>query len=301
MRRLLLSWKNAHIGVGCTCPCPFPQRGLMSCISLVPPPLAVWCRQPSQPVAGRRGGAPHDVLRVHGGRVCVRAALRRGAGGAAGVVADGRRLRLQWSQRGRVELPGYDFGRAVPHDGGWVLRRGGWVLEEEAAQGRQAVDGTWGTKVEAQNGLACLPAALPPGRTSGAGGRRVYSGVHRVTLSQPNICIWSYCYTQWLYICQVPAHPHTPLAGLRLPPSLVQVRSSGFGLLNSIGRLSSVATTLAAGWLLELAVWAPLVLAAALLAAGSVAMMLLPEPAGGAARGCHVCTMPCVSLCVCTC
>ncbi|MEW5319852.1 MAG: hypothetical protein WDW38_010974 [Sanguina aurantia] len=58
------------------------------------------------------------------------------------------------------------------------------------------------------------------------------------------------------------------------------VRTSGFGLLNSIGRLSSIGTTFAAGALLDVALWAPLALAAVLLAVGSVAMMLLPESAG---------------------
>lgn len=64
------------------------------------------------------------------------------------------------------------------------------------------------------------------------------------------------------------------------PPA--QVRASGFGLLNAIGRMSSFVTTYAAGALLEVKLWAPLVVAAVLLALGSVAMMLLPEPAGAA-------------------
>eukprot|EP00798_Chlamydomonas_sp_ICE-L_P025299 gene25299-10953_t len=63
---------------------------------------------------------------------------------------------------------------------------------------------------------------------------------------------------------------------------LHQVRSTGFGLLSSVGRLSSFITTLAAGALLDLALWSPLVVAAVLLAAGSTAMMMLPEPAGKA-------------------
>ncbi|KXZ54800.1 hypothetical protein GPECTOR_4g871 [Gonium pectorale] len=58
------------------------------------------------------------------------------------------------------------------------------------------------------------------------------------------------------------------------------LRSSGFGFLNALGRVSSFATTYAAGALLERALWAPLALAAALLAAGSAAMLSLPEPAG---------------------
>eukprot|EP00198_Chlamydomonas_reinhardtii_P010788 XP_001700125.1 predicted protein [Chlamydomonas reinhardtii] len=58
------------------------------------------------------------------------------------------------------------------------------------------------------------------------------------------------------------------------------LRSSGFGLLNAVGRVSSFVTTYAAGALLDLALWAPLVVAAALLAAGSAAMLSLPEPAG---------------------
>lgn len=71
----------------------------------------------------------------------------------------------------------------------------------------------------------------------------------------------------------------------------MQVRTSGFGLLNSIGRLSSIGTTFAAGALLDVALWAPLVLAAILLAVGSVAMMLLPESAGGEPD--HQCAGPC--------
>lgn len=47
-----------------------------------------------------------------------------------------------------------------------------------------------------------------------------------------------------------------------------------------MGRVSSFVTTYAAGALLDLALWAPLVVAAALLAAGSAAMLSLPEPAG---------------------
>ncbi|GLC41648.1 hypothetical protein PLESTB_000693100 [Pleodorina starrii] len=58
------------------------------------------------------------------------------------------------------------------------------------------------------------------------------------------------------------------------------LRSSGFGLLNALGRVSSFATTYAAGALLQSALWAPLLLAAVLLAAGSAAMLHLPEPAG---------------------
>ncbi|KAG2434782.1 hypothetical protein HXX76_007667 [Chlamydomonas incerta] len=58
------------------------------------------------------------------------------------------------------------------------------------------------------------------------------------------------------------------------------LRASGFGLLNAVGRVSSFVTTYAAGALLDVALWAPLVVAAALLAAGSVAMLSLPEPAG---------------------
>jgi hypothetical protein len=45
-------------------------------------------------------------------------------------------------------------------------------------------------------------------------------------------------------------------------------------------RLASFATTYMAPALMERALWAPLVVAAALLVAGSVAMMALPEPAG---------------------
>ncbi|EFJ41242.1 hypothetical protein VOLCADRAFT_68484, partial [Volvox carteri f. nagariensis] len=58
------------------------------------------------------------------------------------------------------------------------------------------------------------------------------------------------------------------------------LRSSGFGLLNAVGRVSSFVTTYAAGALLEAALWAPLLVAAVLLAAGSAAMLKLPEPAG---------------------
>ncbi|KAG2434884.1 hypothetical protein HYH02_012084 [Chlamydomonas schloesseri] len=58
------------------------------------------------------------------------------------------------------------------------------------------------------------------------------------------------------------------------------LRSSGFGLLNAVGRVSSFVTTYAAGALLDVALWAPLVVAAVLLAAGSGAMLSLPEPAG---------------------
>lgn len=58
------------------------------------------------------------------------------------------------------------------------------------------------------------------------------------------------------------------------------MRASGFGLLNAIGRVSSFVTTYGAGALLEVALWAPLVVAAVLLALGSLAMMMLPEPAG---------------------
>lgn len=56
------------------------------------------------------------------------------------------------------------------------------------------------------------------------------------------------------------------------------IRATGFGLLAGCGRVSSFLTTLAAGALLEVKLWAPLVMAAALLAAGSIAMMSLPEP-----------------------
>lgn len=58
------------------------------------------------------------------------------------------------------------------------------------------------------------------------------------------------------------------------------LRSSGFGVLQAIGRVASFATTYAAGALIEVQLWAPLVMAAVLLGAGSGAMMLLPEPAG---------------------
>lgn len=58
------------------------------------------------------------------------------------------------------------------------------------------------------------------------------------------------------------------------------MRSSGFGLLNATGRLSSLVTTYVTGALLEVAVWAPLLMAAVLLAIGSAAMLVLPEPAG---------------------
>jgi hypothetical protein len=63
-----------------------------------------------------------------------------------------------------------------------------------------------------------------------------------------------------------------------------QLRSSGFGLLNAVGRVSSFTTTYVAGQLLEVALWAPLVMAAVLLAAGSIAMLSLPEPAGASCR-----------------
>ncbi|KAG1670420.1 hypothetical protein FOA52_010155 [Chlamydomonas sp. UWO 241] len=58
------------------------------------------------------------------------------------------------------------------------------------------------------------------------------------------------------------------------------VRSTGFGLLGATGRLSSLVCTYAAGELLDVALWAPLVFAAVLLAGGSACMMRLPEPAG---------------------
>ncbi|GAX81918.1 hypothetical protein CEUSTIGMA_g9346.t1 [Chlamydomonas eustigma] len=58
------------------------------------------------------------------------------------------------------------------------------------------------------------------------------------------------------------------------------LRTTGFGLLGATGRISSLVTTYAAGALLAWKLWAPLVLAAGLLAAGSFAMMMLPEPAG---------------------
>ncbi|GIL82870.1 hypothetical protein Vretimale_8369 [Volvox reticuliferus] len=58
------------------------------------------------------------------------------------------------------------------------------------------------------------------------------------------------------------------------------LRSSGFGLLNAVGRVASFTTTYAAGTLLEMALWAPLLMAAVLLAMGSLAMLRLPEPAG---------------------
>jgi hypothetical protein len=68
--------------------------------------------------------------------------------------------------------------------------------------------------------------------------------------------------------------------GAELYPT--SVRSTGFGLLAACGRISSFLSTLAAGALLEVKVWAPLVMAAGLLAIGCVAMMTLPESAGRA-------------------
>ncbi len=50
--------------------------------------------------------------------------------------------------------------------------------------------------------------------------------------------------------------------------------------------MSSFVTTYAAGALLDVALWAPLVVAAVLLAAGSAAMMALPEPAGKGRGNC---------------
>lgn len=81
-----------------------------------------------------------------------------------------------------------------------------------------------------------------------------------------------------------------PPAPLSRPPThtrarALQLRSSGFGLLNAVGRVSSFATTYAAGALLDVKLWAPLVMAAVMLAAGSAAMLLLPEPAGGGRGG----------------
>ncbi|WIA21848.1 hypothetical protein OEZ85_004224 [Tetradesmus obliquus] len=58
-----------------------------------------------------------------------------------------------------------------------------------------------------------------------------------------------------------------------------EVRSTAMGLLGATGRLASFATTFLAGALMQLQLWAPLVVAAGLLAAGSLAMMLLPEMA----------------------
>ncbi|KAG2490792.1 hypothetical protein HYH03_010714 [Edaphochlamys debaryana] len=58
------------------------------------------------------------------------------------------------------------------------------------------------------------------------------------------------------------------------------LRASGFGFLNALGRVSSFLTTYAAGALLDVALWAPLAVAAVMLAAGSAAMLSLPEPAG---------------------
>ena len=57
---------------------------------------------------------------------------------------------------------------------------------------------------------------------------------------------------------------------------LEQVRSSGFGLLNSVGRVSSFVSIFAAGHLLKVSLWAPLLLSSVLLGIGSLAMMQLP-------------------------
>ncbi|KAI8476890.1 MAG: major facilitator superfamily domain-containing protein [Monoraphidium minutum] len=70
------------------------------------------------------------------------------------------------------------------------------------------------------------------------------------------------------------------------------LRSSSNGLMTAAGRLSSFAFTLAAARLMELATWAPLVAAAALLLVGSAAVLRLPEPSGrpladGLAGGAH--------------
>ena len=58
------------------------------------------------------------------------------------------------------------------------------------------------------------------------------------------------------------------------------MRSSGFGLLNSVGRVLSFVSTFAAGRLLKVSLWVPLLLSSALLGIGSLAMMQLPDTAG---------------------
>eukprot|EP00879_Flechtneria_rotunda_P009853 GHRR01010305.1.p1 GENE.GHRR01010305.1~~GHRR01010305.1.p1 ORF type:complete len:541 (+),score=182.46 GHRR01010305.1:268-1890(+) len=56
-----------------------------------------------------------------------------------------------------------------------------------------------------------------------------------------------------------------------------EVRSTAMGLLGATGRLAAFTTTLLAGALMGFRLWAPLIVAAGMLAAGSMAMLMLPE------------------------
>ncbi|GFR50358.1 hypothetical protein Agub_g12568, partial [Astrephomene gubernaculifera] len=178
----------------------------------------------------------------------------------------------------------------LPLAAGWVGLCGGWYctvlwvpryFEQRGARGQDVYAETFAVA------LANLPGNLASIWLVDRLGRRLTACV----------CMAGACVAALMFAA-APAHGGWPLAaacvfnGISVggwnsldmisaelyPTSL---RSSGFGLLNALGRLSSFATTYAAGALMEgAASWAPLLLAAVLLAAGSAAMLSLPEPAG---------------------
>lgn len=87
----------------------------------------------------------------------------------------------------------------------------------------------------------------------------------------------------WRGRCRRRAFADLPPARLlSSPPAPQEVRATGMGLLGAGGRASALVFTHVAGSLMDWALWAPLVLAAALLAVGAAAMLACPETAGEA-------------------